>query len=175
VDFPQDIPFIVNFLPKTNRIFQRINLLQVKCSPTEPTCNFQSINPPTRIGFFPRMEFRLVLFSICQINYASRFFTRHQLPQVTLEQCQRRDRRTRHAGAAPARRRIATRHSPKFLKYQELLPDPSDLRSIRIKRQISDPECPAAHERTLFSTAFSQPSSSGMGNCLQPTLMPLGF
>jgi hypothetical protein len=44
------------------------------------------------------------------------------------------------------------------------MPDPSDLRSIRIKRQISDPECPAAHERTLFSTAFSQPSSSGMGN-----------
>jgi hypothetical protein len=40
----------------------------------------------------------------------------------------------------------------------------SGLRSIRIKRQISDPECPAAHERTLFSTAFSQPSSSGMGN-----------
>jgi hypothetical protein len=39
----------------------------------------------------------------------------------------------------------------------------SDLRSIRSKRQIWKPECPAAHERTLFSTAFSQPSSSGMG------------
>ena len=82
MDFPHDIPFIVNFLPKTNRNFQRINLLQVKCSPTEPTCNFQSINPPTRIGFFPRMEFRLVLFSICQVNYPSRFFTRHQLARI---------------------------------------------------------------------------------------------
>jgi len=75
VDFPQDIPFIVNFLPKTNRIFQGINLLQVKCSPTKPTRDFQSINPPTRISFFPRMEFRLVLFSIRQVNYPSRFFS----------------------------------------------------------------------------------------------------
>ena len=85
VDFQQDIPFIVNFLPKTNRIFQGINLLQVKCSPTKPTRDFQSINSPTRISFFPRMEFRLVLFSICQVNYPSSFFSRYSAsasPQI---------------------------------------------------------------------------------------------
>jgi len=71
VNFTQDISFIVNFLPKTYRVFRGIDLFQVNSRPPESSLDFHAINPTAGIRLIPRMEFGLVLSSISHFRISS--------------------------------------------------------------------------------------------------------